>query len=67
LRFAQVLFEALGSARQPFFLLFAQKKEGKENGTPRLGLRFAPTALRASAENGRCGTPALRSVRQSSR
>jgi hypothetical protein len=49
-------FDALGGARPPFFLLLAQKKEGKEKGTPRLGLRCAPTALRASAQDRRCGS-----------
>ena len=45
---AGFVLKALGSARQPFFLLLAEKKEGKEKGTPRLGLRYAPTALRFS-------------------
>jgi len=27
---ARIVFDALGSARQPFFLLLVQKKEGKE-------------------------------------
>jgi len=49
---AHPVFDALGSARQPFFSLLAQRKEGKRKGTPRLGLRCAPTSLRSSAKTG---------------
>ena len=58
---------ALGGAHPPYFSLLAQRKVGKRNGTPRLGRCCAPTALRASAQDRRCGTRDLRSLRQSSR
>jgi hypothetical protein len=35
---ADLFLKALGSARQPFFLLFAQKKEGKEKAMSPLGV-----------------------------
>jgi hypothetical protein len=73
----QLEIDALGGARPilnagaaphaGLFSLLAQRKETKRKGTPRLGLRFASTPLRSSLENGRCGTPSLSSVKQSSR
>jgi len=50
------MFDALGSARQPFFLLLIQKKEGKENDPRRLApclRRRFPVLL---GQNRRCGT-----------
>ncbi|MEJ2310077.1 MAG: hypothetical protein P8Z78_12290 [Gammaproteobacteria bacterium] len=45
---AQSLFESGGCAAAPFFLLLAQKKEGKEKGTlltlPAAALRFSALA-----------------------
>jgi hypothetical protein len=46
------VLKALGSARQPFFSLLAQRKEGKRKAPPRLGLRFAPTPLCSSVKTG---------------
>jgi hypothetical protein len=51
-RRAGLFLIALGSARQPFFSLLAQRKEGKRNAPPRLGLRCAPTSLRSSVKTG---------------
>jgi hypothetical protein len=51
----------------PSFLCLPKEKKAKERAPLRLVLRYAPDTLRFSAENGRCGTRSLRSLKQSSR
>ena len=45
-----LILKAAGAPQAPFFLLLAQKKEGKEKGTlltpPSASLRFSPVAAR---------------------
>ncbi len=59
-------FDALGSARQPFFLLLVQKKEGKEKDPRRLAPCCRKGFPALLGQNRRCGTRDLRSLRQSS-
>ena len=59
-------FNALGSARQPFFLLLVQKKEGKEKDPRRLAPCWRKGFPALLGQNRRCGTRDLRSLRQSS-
>ncbi|MEZ5589145.1 MAG: hypothetical protein R3E46_18940, partial [Sedimenticolaceae bacterium] len=42
---------ALGSARQRYSSLLAQRRVTRRKGTPRLGRRYAPTPLRSSVQN----------------
>jgi hypothetical protein len=58
--------DALGAARPPFFSLLAQRKEGKRKGTPTAWSPLRSDCPALLGQNRRCGTPSLRSVRQSS-
>jgi hypothetical protein len=62
---ARPRLDALGAARPPFFLLLAQKKEGKEKGTPTAWSPLRTDHPALLGQNRRCGTRDLRSLKQS--